>query len=96
VLVACRGDAVIGYAYGSLEERDWYRLLDAHGAIHDILVEEDARRSGAGRALVTGIVAALEKLGARRIVLSTHVDNAAAQRLFEACGFRATMIEMTR
>jgi ribosomal protein S18 acetylase RimI-like enzyme len=96
VLVACRGAAVIGYAYGSLEDRDWYRLLDAHGAIHDVFVEEHSRRSGAGRALVSGMVAALEGLGAPRIVLSTRVDNGAAQRLFEACGFRPTMIEMTR
>jgi RimJ/RimL family protein N-acetyltransferase len=46
--------------------------------------------------LVSAVVAALEALGARRIVLSTMVGNESAQRVFRACGFRPTMIEMTR
>jgi ribosomal protein S18 acetylase RimI-like enzyme len=96
VLVACRGDDVIGYAYGTLEERDWNLLLDAHGAIHDVFVREDARRGGSGRALVDGLVKELTRLGAPRVVLSTMVGNVAAQALFQRCGFRPTMLEMTR
>lgn len=96
LLVAVRGEAVVGYAYGRLEERDWNLLLDDHGAIHDVLVDETARRSGAGRALVRAMCEALEARGAPRIVLSTMVQNEAAQRLFAACGFRPTMLEMTR
>jgi ribosomal protein S18 acetylase RimI-like enzyme len=30
------------------------------------------------------------------VVLSTMVSNVGAQRLFEACGFRPTMLELTR
>jgi ribosomal protein S18 acetylase RimI-like enzyme len=96
VLVACRGEDVIGYAYGSLEERDWNMLLDTHGAIHDVFVREDARRSGAGRGLVDGMIAELTQMGAPRVVLSTMVGNQAAQELFRRCGFRPTMLEMTR
>jgi ribosomal protein S18 acetylase RimI-like enzyme len=98
LLVACLGASTVvaGYAYGSLEERDWNLLLDAHGAMHDIFVAEDARRRGVGRKLVEAMVKALEQLGAPRIVLSTMVGNEAAQRLFRACGFRPTMLEMTR
>jgi ribosomal protein S18 acetylase RimI-like enzyme len=96
VLVCCRDSAVIGYAYGTLEDRDWNLLIDAHGAIRDVFVAEDARRSGAGRALVSAMIAALEEAGAPRIVLSTLVGNEPAQRLFRACGFRPTMVEMTR
>jgi ribosomal protein S18 acetylase RimI-like enzyme len=96
VLVAARGAEILGYAYGALEGRDWNLLLDAHGAVHDIFVSEPARRGGVGRLLVRAIVLALEELGAPRIVLSTMVSNEAAQRVFRACGFRPTMIEMTR
>jgi ribosomal protein S18 acetylase RimI-like enzyme len=96
VLVAARGAAIVGYAYGALEGRDWNLLLDAHGAVHDIFVAAEARRGGVGRQLVAALVLALEALGAPRIVLSTMVGNAAAQRVFRACGFRPTMMEMTR
>jgi len=96
VLVACRDERIVGYAYATLEERDWNLLLDAHGALHDLFVAEDARRGGVGRALVEAAVSALTERGAERVVLSTMVGNDAAQRLFRACGFRITMVEMTR
>ena len=93
VLVARRADAVVGYAYGTREGRDFNMLLDEHGAIHDVFVAEAARRSGVGAVLVNKMV---EALASPRIVLSTMVDNHAAQALFRACGFRPTMLEMTR
>lgn len=96
VLVACRAADVLGYAYGTLEDRDWNLLLDAHGAMHDIFVAEQARRGGIGRKLVGALVEALLQLGAPRVVLSTMVGNEPAQRLFRRCGFRPTMLEMTR
>ena len=34
--------------------------------------------------------------GAPRVVLSTAEKNQVAQRLFEAAGFRRTMVELTR
>ena len=96
ILAATVKDEIVGYAYGTREERDWNMLLDEHGAIHDVFVAETARRAGAGKALVEAMIAALTQLGAPRIVLSTMVSNESAQRLFAACGFRPTMLEMTR
>ena len=96
VLVAARGTEIIGYAYGTLEGRDWNLLLDTHGALHDVFVSSGARRGGVGRALVDAMARALEALGAPRVVLSTMVGNEAAQRVFRSCGFRPTMMEMTR
>ncbi|MDI1444997.1 GNAT family N-acetyltransferase [Polyangium sp. 6x1] len=101
VLVAeARGEdgaaRVIGYAWGRLEGRDWTLLLDACGALHDLYVEPEARRLGAGRALCEAMIESLSSLGAPRVVLSTASKNEAAQRLFASLGFRATMIEMTR
>ena len=96
VLVAERDGEILGYAYGTREGRDWNMLLDEHGAVHDVFVAPGARRGGVGRALMAEITAALEALGAPRIVLSTMVQNEPAQRLFRACGFCPTMLEMTR
>jgi ribosomal protein S18 acetylase RimI-like enzyme len=98
LLAAVSGDAdaIVGYAYGRFEPRDWNLLLDAHGALHDVLVAEEARGGGTGEALVRAMCARLEALGAPRVVLSTAVQNVTAQALFERVGFRKTMIEMTR
>lgn len=96
ILAAWEGDTLVGYTYGSVEDRDWNRLLDAHGAIHDVFVAEAARKRGVGRKLVESIVAEFERRGFKRVVLSTMVTNDKAQKLFQACGFRPTMIEMTR
>ena len=86
---------VVGYSYGTLEERDWNALLDRHGAIHDIYVSDAARQRGTGRRLLDAMLKELAALGAPRFVLSTMVSNIAAQRLFASAGFRPTMLEMT-
>jgi ribosomal protein S18 acetylase RimI-like enzyme len=96
ILVSERDRSITGYAYGTLEERDWNLLLDEHGAIHDIYVAANERRHGAGRLLLEAMVTELEARGAKRILLSTMVDNERAQRLFRQMGFRPTMLEMTR
>jgi ribosomal protein S18 acetylase RimI-like enzyme len=95
LLVAIRGDMRLGYAYARLESRDWNALLDAHGALHDIFVEPQARRTGVASALLDEVRARLTVAGAPRIVLATAVQNEAAQRLFARHGFRRTMLEMT-
>jgi ribosomal protein S18 acetylase RimI-like enzyme len=96
VIVATIGGAIVGYAYGAREERDWNMLLDDHGAIHDVFVAHEARGKGVGRKLVGAMMRELERLGAKQFVLSTMVSNQPAKRLFAACGFRPTMLEMTR
>lgn len=96
VFVADDRGTIVGYTYASLEGRDYNLLLDAHGAIHDIFVASGERRHGVGGRLLEATIAALESLGADRILLSVMVDNERAQRLFRACNFRPTMFEMTR
>ncbi len=96
MLVAEIDGRCVGYTYAVLEDRDWNQLLDAHGAIHDVWVEEPARKHGVARALVTEACARLKAMGAPRVVLHTASKNTRAQRFFGASGFRSTMIEMTR
>ena len=95
VLAAVRGESVAGYAYGRMEPRDWNALRDACGALHDIYVDESARRKGVARLLLGEMIRRLAAKGAPRVILMTASGNATAQRLFERFGFRRTMIEMT-
>jgi ribosomal protein S18 acetylase RimI-like enzyme len=96
LLVAEVDGEIAGYVYGNLGERDWARLLDTHGALNDIYVDERFRRQGIAKKLVEACVEAFEKKGAKRVVLSSAWPNKGAQKLFEECGFRKTMVEMTR
>jgi ribosomal protein S18 acetylase RimI-like enzyme len=95
ILVAEADDAMVGYAYATLEGRNWNDLLDACGKLNDIYVDPAARRTGAGRALVTEAFAALRAKGAPRVVLLSAWQNPDAHAFFEALGFRRTMVEMT-
>lgn len=96
VLVAERDGIVAGYSYAGLEGTDYMSLRGPAGVVYDIAVDPSARRVGVGTTLLDATLAALEARGAPRVVLSTAVGNAAAQRLFRRAGFRETMIEMTR
>jgi ribosomal protein S18 acetylase RimI-like enzyme len=95
LLVLGSEDRIGGYVYARLEGRDWMRLLDAHGELHDVWVEEDARGTGAAEMLVRECMARLTALGAPRIVLGTAWQNERARRFFAKLGFRPTMVEMS-
>ncbi|KES07306.1 acetyltransferase [Streptomyces toyocaensis] len=55
--------------------------------IHGLAVAEEARRLGAGRALVRAAVAEARERGARRITLRVLGHNTAARALYESEGF---------
>ena len=86
---------IVGYAYGTMEGRNWNDLLDACGKLNDIYVHEAARRHGVGRLLLDAMRSELTARGAPRIVLLTDWGNPKAHAFFEAAGFRRTMLEMT-
>ena len=95
ILVAEDAGRVAGYAYGTLEGRDWNDLLDACGKLNDLYVDAAARRQGVGRALVNAMFAELRERGAPRVVLLSAWKNPEAHAFFESLGFRRTMLEMT-
>lgn len=96
VLVAERDGRVLGYTYAGVEGVDYMSLRGPAGVLYDIVVDPAHRDQGIGRMLLDATLAALERKGAPRVVLSTAERNETAQRLFEHAGFRRTMIEMTR
>lgn len=95
VLVAEEQSEILGYAYATLEPRNWNDLLDACGKLSDVLVDPATRRRGVGRALVEAVRAELGRRGAPRMVLMSAWRNPEAHAFFEALGFRRTMLEMT-
>jgi ribosomal protein S18 acetylase RimI-like enzyme len=96
LLVAEDEHGVAGYVYARMEPRSYNDLLDAHTKLHDIYVDERARRRGVGDALLRETFRRAAEEGAPRVVLMSAAQNEAAQRLFSRAGFRTTMIEMTR
>jgi ribosomal protein S18 acetylase RimI-like enzyme len=96
VLVVVEDDEVVGYVYATIEPRSWQMLLDEAAVIHDVIVDEPARRHGVAAALLEGAFEWIRRRGVPRVVLHTADQNAAAQRLFTRLGFRRTMVEMTR
>lgn len=96
VLLTAETDGALGgYLYGTLERRDWAKLLDAHGAIHDVFVAKTHRRQGLGHALLNGARARFTALGAQQLVLYSASSNLEGQALFRQLGYRPTMVEMT-
>jgi GNAT superfamily N-acetyltransferase len=95
VLVAERDGMIVGYAYAAIEPLSWKDLRGECGFIHDLLVVEEARKSGIGHALLDAAIEWLRERGMPRVVLATAAQNDTAQRLFAHRGFRPTMIEMT-
>lgn len=95
VLVAEHGGAVVGYVYAAVESTNWMELRGPCGVVHDVYVDEVARRLGAGRELMRAAIAWIRSKGRSQVVLLTKTRNEHAQHLFAALGFRPTMIEMT-
>lgn len=95
IFVAQERGVVIGYIYAAVEGYDYMSLRGPAGVLHDIVVDPDHRKRGVGRMLLDAALAFFKSRGTPRAVLSTAARNETAQRLFEAAGFRRTMIEMT-
>jgi GNAT superfamily N-acetyltransferase len=95
ILVAEDDGRIVGYAYATLEERNWNDLLDACGKLNDIYVDDTARRRGVARALVEATFAWFRERKAPRVVLLSAWQNPDAHAFFESLGFRRTMVEMT-
>jgi ribosomal protein S18 acetylase RimI-like enzyme len=96
VFVAERAGHVVGYVYAGIEPQSWKELREEAGFIHDVYVDESARRGGIATALLEAAAAWLASRGMPRIVLWTASPNEPARRLFERLGFRHTMTELTK
>ena len=95
VLVAEQSGQVVGYLYADVEGTSWRDLRGPCGFVHDVYVDEQARRQGAGRELLRAAIEWIHSRGMSQVVLWSKSRNDHAQSLFASFGFRPTMIEMT-
>jgi ribosomal protein S18 acetylase RimI-like enzyme len=95
VLVAEVAGEVVGYVLADIESTSWRDLRGPCGFIHDIYVDERARRHGTGRELLRAALAWIRSKGMSQVVLWSKSGNERAQGLFAKLGFRDTMVEMT-
>jgi len=79
------GPEPIGFMqlYPSLSSTAMRRIF----VLNDLYVAPEARRLGVGRALMDAAKEYARSEGAVRLTLSTAIDNATAQRLYEASGY---------
>jgi len=85
MLLACRGDDVVGSAYGLLD-----RTRADAGWVGGMWVDPAWRRRGVGRALLEGVVAWAGERGLGRLGLWAPAHSPAAIALYTRAGFRET------
>lgn len=96
-LVAEReGRGPVAFLIGTVEREIPIYRLGEFGFVHDLWVEEAYRNEGVARRLVMHAIEAFGAIGVRQVRLDTAAPNEAARRLFESCGFRASVVEMLR
>lgn len=82
--IVAEGQRILGYA--------GLALAGDEGWINNIAVRADAQRRGVARALLNHLVDRAGEQGVRRLALEVAVDNAPAQRLYDAFGFDGVAI----
>ena len=94
VLVAEMTGEVVGFAYMTYEAKNYADLAVSVARLHDIYVDTEVRKSGAGQKLIQAAGMAAKQFGATKLMLSVAAKNPTAQRFFEVAGFETTMHEM--
>ncbi|MHB8631545.1 MAG: GNAT family N-acetyltransferase [Candidatus Limnocylindria bacterium] len=85
IFLAIADGAVVGFTqlYPSFSSVSLRRLW----VLNDLFVDPNARRGGVGRALLARAERWAAETQAKGLILSTAIDNIAAQQLYESCGW---------
>jgi len=85
IFLAIADGAVVGFTqlYPSFSSVSMKRLW----VLNDLFVDPNARRGGVGRALLARAERWAAETQAKGVILSTAIDNIAAQQLYESCGW---------
>ena len=85
---------LVGFLIATVEREIPIYSLKEFGFIHDLWVEPEYRHAGIAKLMVTLSVDRFKQMGVKQIRLDTANANEAARKLFAACGFRISTIEM--
>jgi ribosomal protein S18 acetylase RimI-like enzyme len=96
VAVAEIGGKVVGHIYSAVVARaeTEFNRAGSYLYIYQIVVDDDARRQGAGTALITFICDLARTLGLTAVQLDHWAFNTRARAFFEACGFSPMKVTM--
>lgn len=94
LLVAEHMAGAVGYAYATLEARDYGNLLERAMWLHDLFVAPDARGSGAADLLFAAACEYARAAGSPLLALKVAEANPRGQAFFRRHGARDTMREM--
>jgi ribosomal protein S18 acetylase RimI-like enzyme len=96
IAVAEIGGKVVGHIYGAAVNRaeNEFNRADSYLYIYQIGVDDDARRQGAGTALITFIRDRARALGLTTLQVDHWAFNGRARDFFEACGFSPMKVMM--
>jgi ribosomal protein S18 acetylase RimI-like enzyme len=92
--VAEQDGRIVGFVFGQIQEEYKMYRLNRYGMLHDLWVEPAYRRRGAAKALIRAVLDRFRQAGVTQARLDSGAGNEAAQRLFAACGFRPSVLEM--
>jgi len=85
---------LVAYTIATVESEIPIYHLKEYGYIHDLWVEEPYRHRGIAKQMVMQTVSHFQQLGIKQIRLNNLVSNDVAFKLYTACGFRASTVEM--
>ena len=86
--------ALVGFLVGDTEREIGIYRLKEFGFVHDLWVEPAYRNEGLARQMVMLAVERFREIGVGQVRMDVAQGNEAARRLFEACGFRVSTVEM--
>ena len=95
-LVAELDGRLVGFTIGVMQTDARIYKVQRIGFLHDLWIDEDCRRKGVARQLVSQAIERFEALGAQQVRLDTAADNEIARKLFISVGFRASVVEMLK
>jgi ribosomal protein S18 acetylase RimI-like enzyme len=93
-LVAEHEGRLVGYSVCTIEKEMPIYWMPECGWVHDLWIDEAYRNEGLGRQMTMLVIERFKELGVKQIRLETAASNEAARKLFAACGFRVSTIEM--
>lgn len=96
VAVAEIGDKIVGHIYGAVVNRaeNDFNPASSYLYVYQIGVDDEARRQGAGTALIAFIRDRARALGVTALQVEHWAFNARARDFFEACGFSPIKVMM--
>ncbi len=96
ILLAEYGEKIVGYAFLCREPAN---LIDISGDtvwLHDIYVDESARKLGVGTQLLQAATVSAKSFGSATLMLHVAAQNPRARDFFTAHGFEISVYEMMK